>query len=219
MLILLLCSSAAQAIETGQSEASFTLGEGTLSGYASFAWQDIDAVLEIDLDRDGHLTAKELSQSLNFLSEYGETLYHCASGEEVLEATKVTHHFDEDSGSITFDYLYQTDETLAPAALKTEFAGHRDFPVGHQQHLQVLNSAGKVLSRQRVGDANTRPLFPTPAPIQPAPSTSTVPANFISNDEVAKPSLGTIPMILLSATLFLIALMACTWFIRRPSAA
>ncbi len=206
-----LLSASAFAAEAGRSEATFQHNAQALHGTATFAWRDLDAVLEIDLDRDGRLSSRELAVSDRFLGEYAETLYECQQDGTALTSVNVDYHYDATSESIAFQLHYELQK---PDPVNVTFQGHRDFPVGHQQHLQVLDSRGNTLSQSRIGDPQARPFFPTPQPIvAPMPQ---VPAVHLAQ---TSPKPRTIRQVNGGWIAFAIALGLGVWFIRSRSSA
>ncbi len=203
------------AVAPGQSESSFLLDGATLTGQASFAWEDIDSVLSIDLNRDGKLDSRELEESQLFLGEYGATLFHCHHEEAALKSVNVAWHYNSEAGTIEFDYQYEADRPMIPETTKVEFVGYRDFPVGHQQALKVLDVTGKVLSNFRAGDAKVRPLFPEPIVASSMKPHLLVERPAALSIRVADESRASFPMIFLSASVFVIVLTVCLWIMRR----
>ncbi len=206
----------ATAIEPGESDARFALVPTGLTAEAVFAWEDIDSVLELDLNRNGILEETELGAASHFLSEYGETLYHFDREGETLEVSSVTSSWNAQEMQIAFHYSIETDAILHDLdSLTIDFVGMGDFPAGHRQRIEVTDGQGRVLARWFAGEPGARPLHSlgpglTSPVVQELPSPGLAmmprPARSRSLD---------IALVLFAAGFLLIAMVWSVWFIRR----
>lgn len=217
LMFLILCTTGLAQV-AGRSQAVFTTTESnTLIGEAVFAWQDIDSVLEIDLNRDGRLEASELELADQFLSEYGSTLYHVDADGKPVSVASAHSQVDLEAGTVTFSMEFDRTVVSDPGALSIEFVGHRDLHADHRQALALTDGEGAKLWEKQVGDASARPLFPSTSPVagMVQGSEATVLVHAPNAGDLDTTRSGILANVGVAAALMGIAFLVGFWLIRR----
>ena len=127
----------------------------------TFAWQDLDAILDLDSDRDGQLEREEWKAASVYLSEYASTLYRVEANGEVYPAPEVRSRWDRDFGALVFTMTYPHHEGLMPKSetVSIDFVGQHDLKVAHRQHLRLIDGSGRQLWEALTGEVNARAYF------------------------------------------------------------
>ena len=128
-----------------ESSLTVAIQPTNLCGEMRFHWQDVDALIEIDADGNGHLCVAEFHQWKEGLSALAEALYHIEIPDATIRFDTERVDYDLESGLLCFEVRASIPSLADLAALDLEFTGLHEFPAEHRHALRVLDSDGKLL--------------------------------------------------------------------------
>ena len=130
------------AHDPGLSSAKLTVSNKTIVLSFSYSLKDINHLIDIDVNRDGHFSSSELDLVKNEISGLIENNVQLHAGNKLLPAQQNSIHFEpNDSLNAQLIFNHQTQ-----SALNLSLSLIKDLPRGHRQYISI-NNEGKQFQK------------------------------------------------------------------------
>ena len=134
------------------SHAKFSIKENSLSGTASFAWEDFDKIVSLDQDKNDELSLEEFQAAQQKLEALSKILYDIKVGSTSLSPSVNRVDFDpliDHELKFSFTYPLPSERLLS-----FQFNLFDPLPFGHHHYFSILNKSGEVFSESLLSADN-----------------------------------------------------------------
>ncbi len=129
------------AHQPGLSTLSVTLGTNRVAAQLILSWQEAEALLPLDLNRDRSLSDEEFAASKQSLARIGEPAISIISDGRMLSLKSPVQVHRDDLTGIRFEFLFESTPTRV-LTVTSEILS--DLPRGHSQIVTVQSASGSI---------------------------------------------------------------------------
>jgi hydrogenase/urease accessory protein HupE len=153
MLLFLVGTTSPIAVwahDPGLSIATAEIGNGVMWLRLGISRNDIERLVALDANHDGHVTDAEFQASLPRLEDVGRGAFTIRCGDHKLRGESITAQRDKQDG-ITLEVRFPG---AASGQLSIRSLLLAKFPRGHRQFLAVRDQQGKLLGEQMLDEGH-----------------------------------------------------------------
>ena len=154
----------AQAHDPGLSALTVTVQPVTLTATLSLARADVETLVPLDANRDGHVTATEFEAARSALEKLAAQALEIAFDGSPAPVLQTRLELDP-SDAVHFQFTFTRDPALE---LRVRSTLLERLPRGHRQYLSLRDAAGRTLGEKLLDAGN--PSFVTKLPDADAPT-------------------------------------------------
>lgn len=147
--LLLVVACPAHAHDPGLSAAELKVGDSGLAMHLTFARRDMEAIIAIDADGNGSVSAAEFAAARPHLEQLGRGVVEIAVDEQRLSVQAAAIELD-DSDALHFQFAFRQQ---AGSRIGISVPIIAELARGHRQYLTVRDEDGQILAERLLSPA------------------------------------------------------------------
>ena len=141
-----------KAHDPGLSNLVLKVGAEHLDADLAFASSDLEAIVTLDTDQDGRVTAEEFEATRTGLEKIGCGALNAAVNGRELALDKIRASLDQQADTVELNLRFGLPET---GRLRIESAWLPHLPLGHRQYLAIVGQDGHPIGKRLLDAGNS----------------------------------------------------------------